>query len=96
MSLENLFVTGRIVDIMLLFVVLEAALLGLYRYRYNKGAKTAPLMITIAAGASLMLALRATLKASAWPVVAGWLLAAMMFHVIDLTSRLKDSARRDS
>lgn len=94
-TLESLITSGRIVDIMLLFVVIEAVLISLCSYRSKKLASALPLMITIAAGASLMMAMRATFMASAWPIVAAFLLAAMVFHIVDLVARLKGPGNRD-
>ena len=82
--MESLFASGRIIDLVLLGVVAEAVLLlvlcrGLSRF--------APFAATLAAGAALMLALRAALTGAPWAVVAGWMLAGLGAHVADLALR---------
>ncbi len=84
--MEGLFASGRIIDLILVGVAAETVLLivlcrGMGRF--------APFGATIAAGAALMLALRAALTGSAWPVVAGWMLAGLVAHAADLILRRK-------
>ena len=82
--MEGLFASGRIVDLILVGVAAEAVLLALL---CRGAARFAPFGATIAAGAALMLALRAALIGSAWPVVAGFMLAGLVAHVADLILR---------
>ncbi len=84
--MDGLFASGRIVDLILVGVAVEAVLLLVL----CRGAgRFAPFGATIAAGAALMLALRAALTGSAWPVVAGWMLVGLIAHVADLVLRRK-------
>lgn len=85
--LQDLLTSGRIVDLMLGFVVLEIVALSLLRRRFGGGIPTLPLLVNIGAGASLMLALRAELTGSGWRWVAACLVAALVFHVWDLWLR---------
>ena len=84
--LEQLISSGRIVDIMLGFFVLEIAALLLFR---GKQIRFMPLLANIGAGGSLMLALRASLTGAGWTWIALWLIAALIFHVADLSYRLR-------
>ena len=59
--LEDLVTSGRIVDLMLAFIVLEIVALMLIRRYTGGGIATWPLLTNIGAGTSLMLALRADL-----------------------------------
>lgn len=82
----GLFASGRIVDLILVGVAAEAVLLLIF---CRGMSRFAPFGATIAAGASLMLALRAALTGAAWPIVAGWMLVGLAAHVVDLVLRRK-------
>ncbi len=84
--LEDLFRTGRIVDLMLLLLALEVLALTLYRYR--SGARLA-LLLNVGSGVSLMLALRFSLTGAGWVPVAICLVTALAFHVADVTQRVR-------
>ncbi len=87
--LEELIVSGRIVDIMLAVFVLEIAALLVFK---RNEIHLLPLLANIGAGGSLMLALRAALTDAGWTWIAVWLLAALAFHVWDLSYRLRPTA----
>jgi hypothetical protein len=82
--MEALFSTGRIVDLILVGVAIEAV--ALYVLSRKRG-RFAPFAATLLSGAALMLALRAALTGAAWPTVAGWMLAGLAAHVVDLVLR---------
>lgn len=84
--MQELFASGRIIDLILAGVLAEAVLLlvlcrGLRRF--------APFAATLAAGAVLMLALRAALTGAPWPTVAGWMFVGLVAHALDLGLRRK-------
>jgi hypothetical protein len=82
--------SGRIAELILLLVALEAlafALLG----RRVRGLELGGLAGTLAAGAALLLALRAALRAEPWTAVAGWLALAGVAHAADLLRRWRGS-----
>ena len=85
--LEQLVTSGRIVDLMLVFIVIEIALLLVIRKRSGRGIAPIPLLTNIGAGGSLMLALRADLTGAGWTWVAAFLVLALLFHVSDLALR---------
>ena len=85
--MSALFASGRIVDLILLLVLAEAAaLLALHRAT-GRGPPPAALLPNLAAGACLLLALRAGLRGATWPVVAACLLGSLVAHLADLRSR---------
>jgi hypothetical protein len=81
------FASGRIVDGILLLVAAEALALAWLGRRH--GLSLPALYATLASGAALMLALRAALVGSGWIVVAGWLLAGLLAHGLDLGLRFR-------
>lgn len=89
--LENLIVTGRIVDIMIAFVVVEIVVLLLIHRYAGRGIAPVPLLLNIGAGGSLMLALRAVFADAAWWLVAACLVASLAFHVADLAQRWREA-----
>lgn len=90
--MAELFATGRVVDLILALMVLEALALSLLWARTARGVPTVPLIVNLVAGALLLLALRAGLT-DAEPAVTGTFLGlALVAHLADLTMRWK---RRD-
>ncbi|MBX2880848.1 MAG: hypothetical protein KTR32_12985 [Granulosicoccus sp.] len=87
MNLDQLIGNGRIVEIMVIFVVIEVVVLIIYWRRTGRGIPTVPLLANIGAGGSLMLALGATLKGMSATVIAACLIASLIFHMTDLAIR---------
>ncbi|WP_430910579.1 hypothetical protein [Methylobacterium sp. sgz302541] len=87
--MAELFSSGRVVELILALVAVEgAALLALHRLT-GRGPSALPLACNLAAGAALMLALRAALVGAPWTAVAGWLLAALAAHAAEMVWRLR-------
>lgn len=84
--MDELFASGRAVDIVLGVMVLEALVLGLFGGR-PWVPRLAPLLLTLLSGAAAMLALRAALTGSGWPAIAFFLVLSFLFHLADLTRR---------
>ncbi len=82
-----LFTNGRIVDFILALVILEAAVLLIYRFTTGRGIPAAGLLTNLLAGSFLLLALRSALTESYWTWTASWLAAALAAHVADLSQR---------
>lgn len=80
--MEAFFTSGRAVDLVLGFMVLEAIFLIAMKRR-------APIMVllTILPGAAMMLALRAALMEAGWQWVAIWLTVSLPLHLADLRHR---------
>jgi len=89
--MEGLFASGRIVDGILLLVALEALLLLWLSRRTAPfaGLSRPALLATLASGAALMLALRAALAGSPWSVIAAWMLAGLVAHLVDFGLRIR-------
>lgn len=87
--MEELFESGRIIDIILALIVLEVIAI----YAYNRIKRRPPALsdvaLNILSGACLMLALRAAFTGSAWQWAALWLSAALAAHLTDLWRRLR-------
>ncbi|WP_232628962.1 hypothetical protein [Methylobacterium sp. Leaf118] len=87
--MAELFASGRIVDVIVGLVVLEALLLLALRARSGRGPSPGALLSNLAAGAALMLGLRAALTGAEWPVVAAWLIAALLAHLTEMAIRFR-------
>lgn len=81
-ALAGFFRSGHAVDLVLAVIVLEFAWLSVRR----RGPMLA-LILALAPGACLLLALRAALTGAGWPWVALALAASFPFHIADLISR---------
>ena len=86
-TLESLVTSGRIIELMLALVVIEALVLATYRLRTGGGIALRPLLANLGAGACLMLALRLLAGHAGWHWVAACLTAALCFHLADLAQR---------
>ncbi|GJD56677.1 hypothetical protein MTDSW087_02813 [Methylobacterium dankookense] len=86
-----LFESGRIADAILLLVAAEALLVALLPGRLGPRA---PLLAGLAAGAGLLLALRATLVGAPWPWIAAALAAAFAAHLTEMGLRRAEALRR--
>jgi hypothetical protein len=84
---EELFLSGRIVDLILLLIGLELLALAMWRKLGRSGPAPGAVLPYLASGAALLLALRLALTGGAWPAIAGALLAAFAAHLYDLYRR---------
>ncbi len=85
--MSALFASGRIVDLVLGFTVLEALAIIAYFRRTGRGLAPADLLTNLAAGTCLMLALRVVLADGWWGYLALCLTAALLAHLLDLRRR---------
>jgi hypothetical protein len=83
----ELFTNGRIVDLALGLVVLEAVVLLVYARNTGRGVAPVGALTNLAAGACLLLALRGALVGAPWEWMAAWLTAALFAHLADLGQR---------
>jgi CBS-domain-containing membrane protein len=85
--IQSLVESGHIVDLMLIFVALEIAAITIIRYRRTGDLSLLTLIANIGAGASLMVALRISLTSGSWQGITVCLLAALVFHTMDIAFR---------
>jgi hypothetical protein len=93
-ALEAFAAGPALIDLILAGVVLEACALLLYRRATGRGLAPGTLLATLAAGGSVMLALRLSLgggDARAW--IPACLAAALAAHLVDLALRWQRGPR---
>jgi hypothetical protein len=88
--MADLFSSGRLVDLILVVVVLEAAVLLLYWRQARRGIAPFDLLPNLCAGVFLLLALRVTLAGAGWMMVSGCLAAAGLAHLADMYRRWRE------
>ena len=89
--MEQLFSSGRIVDLILVMMVLEGLALAYYFRVTGRGVPVAGIVANSAAGGALLLALRSCLSGSQWYIIAAFLGLSLVAHLADLTSRWRHS-----
>ena len=85
--MADLLANAHLVDLILIIVLVEAAVLLLYWRRARRGIAPGDLLPNLCAGAFLLLALRFTLGRAGWMSVCGCLAAAGVAHLIDVSRR---------
>jgi hypothetical protein len=88
--MADLFANGRVVDLILVVVVIEAAALILYWRRARRGVAPFDLLPNLCAGAFLLLALRVTLAGDGGLTATGCLAAAGLAHLTDVYRRWRN------
>lgn len=86
--MDALFASGRIVDVVIGFMALEAIAL-LVAHRWGSRLGILDIALLLVPGLCLLLAMRAALSDQGWQVMAAWLLASLVAHLADLARRLK-------
>jgi hypothetical protein len=89
MSLEWLITSGRIADVILAIVAIEAILTLFLIGRSSGLAACRGPLAGLAAGASLVLALRAALTGAGWPAIALFLSLGLVSHVAEVLWRAR-------
>lgn len=85
--MSEAFSSGLVADLVLAVMALEAGLLAWYRRRHGRGVPVGETLAFLAAGACLVLALRAALVGASWGWVAAALAGAGTAHAVDLALR---------
>ncbi len=85
--MADLFTTGRVVDMILMLMIAETFVLAAHHRLTGRGVAFMPLLINMAAGACLLLALRAALVGAPWGLIAIALGSALGMHALDLRAR---------
>ncbi|MEM9401460.1 MAG: hypothetical protein AAGA44_03095 [Pseudomonadota bacterium] len=91
--MQDLITGGRIVDIVLLVMGIELVVSAIIARRRGIPLDIPGLAFNIGAGASLALALRASLTGDGWQWIAAWLISSLVFHVLDISRRWQQSRR---
>lgn len=81
--------SGRIADVILVLIGLEAALICGITWMSRHRLPTAGLLLNLAAGAGLLLALKALIAGAGWMAIGFCLLIALFAHLGDLVLRLR-------
>lgn len=85
--MREFFLSARVVDVVLAVLALETLALLAWHRASGRGLSPRALLPNLAAGAFLLLALRAVLGGQSWPWVAAALSAAGLAHLFDLRGR---------
>jgi hypothetical protein len=85
--MAQLFSSGRVVDLIIGFMLVEACLVLAHNRRTGRGIGPVELAATLLSGLTLLLALRVALIGGPWPQIAFWLLASLAAHLADLRRR---------
>jgi len=85
--MRALYASGHVIDLVLVLVAVEFAVLAWRRRSPRPGAAAIDTALALAPGVCLLLALRAALTGAPWTHVAAWLAAALPVHVADLIRR---------
>jgi len=94
--MANLIESGRIVDLIFAVLLVEAAVLVvLLRARGRRGL-LAGVLLNLAAGALLLLGLRALWGGADWRLAGALLGGAFLAHVVDLVLRLVARAQNNA
>jgi hypothetical protein len=86
-ALLDLLTSGRLVDLILGLVAVEAVVLLVLAARAARGPRARELVANLAAGVFLLLALRAALAGAAPVWIAASLVGALVAHLADLVLR---------
>jgi hypothetical protein len=85
--LEALFVGGRVIDLILSLMAVEAIALAVLYRMTGRGIAPVRLWPNLFAGAFLMLALRASLTGAGVTAIGSWLVLGLVGHLVDLALR---------
>ncbi|MEQ9500428.1 MAG: hypothetical protein RIT81_26370 [Deltaproteobacteria bacterium] len=91
---EQLFTSGRIVDIVLVVMAFEAGVV-LLLLRKRQGLGAVDILGNLLAGAMLVLAVRCALVGAPWFLTATFLAASFPAHVFDLWRRYQHNREGD-
>lgn len=85
--MTEFFASGRVADLILFVLLMEALTIGIYHRRTGRGIALSAVLPFLFAGAAFALSLRAALTGAGWPLVALPLMGALGAHLWDLAAR---------
>jgi len=91
-ALGAFVMSGRVIDVVLVVIAIEAALLAYFRIRHRLGSPVVRMCANLASGASLMIAIRLALTDAHWGLIMLCLMVSFIAHLTDI----KLGLRRDS
>jgi hypothetical protein len=91
--LADLYASGRVADMLVAALLLEALALAWLHRRVGRAGLPWGILLNLATGAALVMALGAALKGAAWPVIGTWLVVALIGHAADLVLRWRAGGR---
>lgn len=92
--MEQLFASGRVVDVILFIMLAEYLTLRLYLARAEQSAALSSVALYLLSGAFLLLALRISLTGGSWVWIACCLAVAGASHALDLRQRFAAAVKR--
>lgn len=90
--LAQSFASGGIVNVIFVFMFVEGLALMAFHRLTGYGLAAGQILSLMLPGMFLLMALKAALGAAPWPVIACWLLAALIAHLGDVWVRLNGEA----
>jgi hypothetical protein len=93
LPMADLFSSGRIIDAIIAFMVIEVVVLVMMRRKTRRGLSSYALLVNLGAGLALLLSLRVALTDLRWQLIAMWLFVALVAHLLDLRERWRPSRR---
>lgn len=85
--MSALFASGRIIDAIVLFTLVEATFLTFLYRRTSRGVPPGEFLANLISGVALLLGIRTALTGGDWTWTALCLIAAFTAHLIDLGRR---------
>jgi hypothetical protein len=85
--MAELFASGRLVELILVIVAVEAAFVLIFWLSTGRGVSPGGLLPNLCAGAFLLIALRLSLGGARWELCCASLAAAGAAHLVDLNRR---------
>ena len=85
--MAELFASGRLVDLILALVAVEALALAIYFRVTGRGVPIADLLPNLLAGTCLLITLRLALSGAGWLLCCASLAAAGLAHMMDIGRR---------
>lgn len=91
--MTEMVVSGRLIEVILALVAIEAAVLLLWVRATGRGPSPVAILVNLAAGACLMAALRAALVGAEPIHILAPLALALVAHLADLVLRFREAGR---
>jgi len=89
--MDGLIANGRLIDLILAFIAVEAVALLIYWRSTGRGLAPVSILLMLLPGACLLLALRGALIDAGPEFILLWLAAALIAHLADLWRRFRSS-----